>query len=87
MTDSSGNLTVQDVNDAIEYHLCSPLVADSRTIALIAAKKNFNHEKERMLIEKAKVTKCMCHHYTNTSPCYYRNCRHFPQEHYGSQGE
>jgi hypothetical protein len=57
-------------------------IADTRTIALIAAKKNFNPDKERALIEKAKHTVCKCHHFTFTEPCYYRNCRHFPEVHY-----
>jgi hypothetical protein len=57
-------------------------IADTRTIALIAAKKNFNPDKERVLIEKAKHTVCKCHHFTGTEPCLYRSCRHFPEVHY-----
>jgi hypothetical protein len=52
-------------------------IADTRTIALIASKRNFDPDKERLLIEKARVTKCKCHHFTGTEPCLYRNCRHF----------
>lgn len=57
-------------------------MADSRMIGLIAAKKNFNPDKERMLIEKAKTTKCRCKHWTGTEPCLYRQCRHFTDTHY-----
>jgi hypothetical protein len=58
------------------------IVVDSRTIALIASKKNFNPDKERVLIQKAKTTKCKCHHFTGTEPCLYRSCRHFANTHY-----
>jgi hypothetical protein len=51
--------------------------ADTKTIALIASKRNFNSELERKLIEKAKVTKCRCRHFSNSEPCcFYRSCRH-----------
>ena len=56
-------------------------IADTKTIALIASKKNFNPDKERALIEKAKHTVCKCHHFTGTEPCLYRSCRHFPEVH------
>lgn len=58
-------------------------MVDSRTIGIIAAKRNFDLEKERKYIEKAKTTKCRCHHWTRTSPCFYRTCRHLPANHYG----
>jgi hypothetical protein len=57
-------------------------IADTRTIALIASKKNFNPDKERLLIQKAKTTKCSCRHFTGTEPCLYRSCRHFADTHY-----
>lgn len=58
-------------------------IVDTRTIALIASKRNFNPDKERLLIEKAKTTKCKCHNFTNTEPCcFYRNCRHTFDTHY-----
>ena len=60
----------------------SPMV-DSRTIGIIASKRNFDPDKERKYIEKAKTTKCRCKHYTQTRPCFYRTCRHFPEQHYG----
>jgi hypothetical protein len=48
-------------------------IADTRMIALIASKKNFNPGKERLLIEKARTTKCLCRHFTGTEPCLYRS--------------
>jgi hypothetical protein len=57
-------------------------IADTRMIALIASKKNFNPDKERLLIEKARNTKCKCRHFTGTDPCLYRSCRHFAYTHY-----
>ena len=39
-------------------------IADTRMIALIASKKNFNPDKERKLIEKARHTVCKCRHFT-----------------------
>jgi hypothetical protein len=58
-------------------------IADTRMIALIASKKNFNPDKERLLIEKARLTKCKCHNFTGTEPCcFYRNCRHTVDTHY-----
>jgi hypothetical protein len=60
-------------------------IADTRTIALIASKKNFNPDKERLLIEKARTTKCRCRHFTGTEPCLYRSCRHFADTHYKEQ--
>jgi hypothetical protein len=57
-------------------------IADTRMIALIASKKNFNPDKERLLIEKAKHTVCKCRHFTGTDPCLYRSCRHFADMHY-----
>ena len=43
-------------------------IADTRTIALIASKRNFNPDKERRLIDKAKHTVCKCRHFTFTEP-------------------
>jgi hypothetical protein len=43
-------------------------IADTRMIALIASKKNFNSDKERLLIEKARTTKCRCRHFSGTDP-------------------
>ena len=57
-------------------------IADTKTIAIIASKKNFNPNKERLLIEKARKTVCKCHHFTGTEPCLYRSCRHFADSHY-----
>jgi hypothetical protein len=57
-------------------------IANTRTIALIASKKNFNPDKERLLIDKARTTKCRCRHFTGTDPCLYRSCRHFADTHY-----
>jgi hypothetical protein len=57
-------------------------IADTKTIALIASKKNFDPDKEHLLIEKARKTVCKCHHFTGTEPCLYRNCRHFTDTHY-----
>jgi hypothetical protein len=57
-------------------------IADTRTIALIASKRNFDPDKERRLIEKAKHTVCKCRHFTGSEPCLYRNCRHFADNHY-----
>jgi hypothetical protein len=51
-------------------------IADTRTIALIASKRNFEPDKEGLLIEKAGTTKCRCRHFTSTEPCLYRSCRH-----------
>jgi hypothetical protein len=58
-------------------------MADSRTIGIIASKHNFDVDKEHRLMENAKTTKCKCKHWTQTTPCFYRNCRHFPDTHYG----
>jgi hypothetical protein len=58
-------------------------LVDSRVIALLAAKRNFDPIKEMKYIEKAKTTKCRCKHYTQTRPCFYRTCRHQPENHYG----
>jgi hypothetical protein len=59
----------------------TPLV-DSMTIGYIAAKRNFSVERVLKLMEKAKMTKCACRHFTMTTPCcYYRNCRHDQQSH------
>ena len=58
------------------------ILADTRTIALIASKRNFNLDKERKLIEKARKTVCKCKHWTGTELCLYRNCRHFADTHY-----
>jgi hypothetical protein len=60
-------------------------IADTHMIALIASKKNFDPDKERLLIEKARTTKCKCHNFTGTEPCLYRNCRHFADTHYKQQ--
>lgn len=60
----------------------SMCIVYTRTIALIASKRNFNPEKERKVIEKARLTKCLCRHFTGTEPCLYRNCRHFAGTHY-----
>ena len=58
-------------------------IADTRTIALIASKRNFDPDRERWLIEKARTTKCHCRHFTGTEPCcFYRNCRHTFETHY-----
>jgi hypothetical protein len=57
-------------------------IVDTRTIALIASKRNFDPDKERKLIEKAKHTACKCRHFTGTDPCLYRSCRHFADTHY-----
>jgi hypothetical protein len=59
----------------------SMCIVDTKTIALIASKRNFNPEKERKLIEKARNTKCRCRHFTGTDPCLYRSCRHFADTH------
>jgi hypothetical protein len=59
-------------------------IADTRTIALIASKKNFNPDKERLLIQKAKTTKCHCrhpHHATVGEICFFGQCRHSLQLH------
>ena len=69
-------------SDTRHQQAFSYTMADTRTIAFIAAKKNFDPEKERVLIEKAKHTVCKCHHFTGTEPCLYRNCRHFTDTHY-----
>ena len=61
-------------------------MVDSRTIGIIAAKKHFDVDKERGLIQKARTTKCRCKHFTNTNPCFYRNCRHGYPIHFGLQG-
>ena len=58
-------------------------LVDSRMIALISSKRKFDPEKEAKYIEKARTTKCRCHHYTQTRPCFYRTCRHMPENHYG----
>jgi hypothetical protein len=60
----------------------SMCIVDTRTIALIASKKNFNPDKERKLIEKTRHTVCKCRHFTGTEPCLYRSCRHFADTHY-----
>jgi hypothetical protein len=57
-------------------------IVDTRTIALIASKRNFDPDKERLLIQKARTTKCCCRHFTGTDPCLYRSCRHFADTHY-----
>ncbi len=57
-------------------------IADTRMIALIASKRNFNPDKERELIEKARTTKRRCRHFTGTESCLYRSCRHFADTHY-----
>jgi hypothetical protein len=67
--------------------MCTAAIADTRMIALIASKKNFNPDKERLLIEKARMTKCRCRHFTNTEPCLYRNCRHFAETHYNNNNK
>jgi hypothetical protein len=57
---------------------------DTRTIALIASKKNFNPDKERLLIQKAKTTKCHCrhpHYATVGEICFFGQCRHALQLH------
>ena len=63
----------------VSQNMC---IADTRMIALIASKKNFNPDKERRLIEKARTTTCRCRHFTGTEPCLYRSCRHFADTHY-----
>jgi hypothetical protein len=64
----------------------STCIVDTRTIALIASKRNFNPDKERLLIEKARNTKCHCRHWTGTDPCLYRSCQHFTDTHYKNKG-
>jgi hypothetical protein len=56
---------------------------DSRIIALLASKRNFDPVKEMKYIEKAKTSKCRCKHWTGTSPCFYHTCRHNLVTHYG----
>src|SRR5690349_15485969 len=79
----SDTLTMQDIEDIIRYQEFQPLCVDTNTIAHIAAKRNFNVEKERNLIVKCKTSKCKYKHYTQSDPCFYRNCRHSPENHYG----
>lgn len=57
-------------------------LVDSREIAVIAAKRKFDPDKERKYIEKAKTTKCRCCHYSGTRPCFYHTCRHDVDVHY-----
>jgi hypothetical protein len=58
-------------------------MVDSRVIALLASKRNFDPIKEMKYIEKAKTTKCRCKHWTQTNPCFFHTCRHRPENHYG----
>jgi hypothetical protein len=58
-------------------------LVDSRILALLASKRNFDPIKEMKYIEKAKTTKCRCRHWTQTNPCFYHTCRHSPETHYG----
>lgn len=77
------SLSMQDVEDILQYQEFQPLIPDSSTIAHIAAKHNFDPNKERNLVVKCKTSKCKCKHYTHTLPiCLYRTCRHSPENHY-----
>jgi hypothetical protein len=53
-------------------------------IAFIASRKHFSVEREQALIQRALTSKCRCKHWSNSNPCYYRNCRHTVQNHYGA---
>jgi hypothetical protein len=58
-------------------------LVDSRIIALLASKRNFDPVKEMKYIEKSKTSRCRCRHFTNTNPCFYHTCRHTIENHYG----
>jgi hypothetical protein len=75
---------LEDMEEKLESILQkrSPIVS-TELIALIASKRNFDPEKERKLIAKSRTTKCRCKHYNGSRPCFYRTCRHFPENHYG----
>jgi hypothetical protein len=77
---NDGPLGMERLED-LEQHIESILrrrtpMVDSRTIGIIASKRNFSVEKETLLMERCKTSKCFCKHWTGTNPCYYRNCRH-----------
>jgi hypothetical protein len=66
------NVFGHKVDEVYEYRD----LLDSKALALYAAKRRIDPEKEKALIKKAETTKCRCHHFTGTDPCLYRSCRH-----------
>jgi hypothetical protein len=75
---------LEDMEEKLESILQkrTPIVSTDM-IALIASKRDSNVEKETELMEKARTTICKRHHFTKTTPCLYRRCRHMPENHFG----